>query len=488
MSERTLPSSDSAGRDILGVLWRALASSRMTAVLLVLLAMAVLITLLFSPQRPGPSASAAELVQWTSEAQMRFGSGYEAFLALGFFNVGTTVWLRLLLGLSALSLAISLADGAARVVQTFRQPDVRRPESFFKAASSPGSWSVSQPRTLLLGELAQRFTWPIWLPWRRLRIQPRLVEENQVSYLFQDWLTWRRAASLLLHMGVLFVLVGAGLDARLGWRQDHVTLMPGQVASLDRLPGFSLRLERVEGQGTAGQTVSQVALEGPDGTSVRGMATLGRPYTAHGVTIYQRDVGPILRVSARGVDGSDAVGSGRAASILLKDASVEMEPADEIRLMFTESRVEHHFLMPYIRKMVRLVLYRQGERWDPRRDELLVEVYTGISDVPEAEGRIVGDGLLRLDNIDYEFVWEQYAILDVVRSSWLWLVRVGMGLVLLGLAVTLLMPSARLWVRIVEERATCTVEVAGEMPGEPEALAVWLAAWRRRLEGRDADG
>lgn len=484
MSEKTLQPPSSASRDILSVLWRALASPKTATVLLILLTLAVLLTLLFSPQRPGPSAEAGELAQWANEAQTRFGPWYDTLLALGVFNVGATAWLRLLLGLGALSLTVSLADGAAQVVPAWRQPDVRRSESFFRAASGAGEWRVSQERAGLLETLSRRLAWPAWLPWRGLQIRPRREETGQVSYLFQDWLTWRRAASLLVHGGLLLVLVGVALNARLGWRQEGVMLMPGQDTSLAGLPGFSLRLEGVDDLGTGGRAVSRVALDSPDGASPVGVVSVGRPYTIHGLTVYQRDVGPVLRVSARGEHGS--AGDGTGASILSKDASVEMEPADEVRLAFTESRVEQYVLMPYIQKVVRLVLFRRGERWDSRRDELQVEVYTGNQDAPEAEGRIVGSGPMKLDGIVYEFIWEQYAVLDVVRSSCQWLVRLSMGLALLGLAATLVIPSARLWVRVVEEKEVCVVELAGEMPGESETLAVWLASWRGRLRGGDS--
>jgi hypothetical protein len=150
--------------------------------------------------------------------------------------------------------------------------------------------------------------------------------------------------------------------------------------------------------------------------------------------------------------------------------------------------VEHYLLIEDIRKVVRLVLYRQGKTWDPYRDELQIEVYAGGPDAPEARRSLVGDGLVEIGGIAYEFAWEQYAVLDVVRSSCLWLVRVGMGLALFGLAVTLLLPPARLWVRVTDERETCLVGVAGEMSGMPELLAAWMMDWRQRLGESDADG
>ncbi len=484
MSERPLPPSTSwAGRNILNFVWRVLAFPRMAAVLLSLLAIAAVLTLVFSPQRPQPSADAAALVQWTNKAQERFGQWYDTLSAVGVFDVGSAVWLRGLLALSALSLLVGLADRAAQVVRAWQQADVRRTESFFRAAAGAGEWRVSQERVALVEDVAQRLAWPVWLPWKRWRICPRREEAGGASYLHQDWLTWRRAASLLVHVGLLLVLAGVALDTRLGWRQEGVMLVPGQPVALDRQPDLSLRLERVEGSGATQQAASQVALADSAGASLTGAVAVGQPYTAHGLTIYQRDVGPMLRVSARGGDGV----SGGTALIPLVDASAEMEPADEVRLVFTESRVEHYVLMPYIQKAVRLVLYRHGERWDVGRDELQVTVYAGSSETPAAEGTIVGSGPMRLEDIVYDFIWEQYAVLDVVRSSCQWLIRVGMGLALLGLAMTLLLPPVRLWVRVVEEGEACVVGLAGEMPGA-ELLADWLANWRRRLGGGDADG
>jgi hypothetical protein len=486
MGERTQPSASTTAWDIPLFLWRVLASSKTASVLLVLLAFVVWLTLLFSPQHPGPGASADELARWASGAQARYGSWYDTFLTLKVFDVGASAWFRLLLGFGALSLAVSLADGAAKVVRAWRQPDVQRPESFFQAAPSPGEWYASQKRTDLLEELAQRLAWPAWLPWRRLQMAPCRAEAGQASYLFQDWLTWRRAALLLVHLGILLILAGLALDARLGWRQDGVMLMPGQSASLPGQPGFSLHLEGVDGAERVGKTASRVTLDTPNGSIREGTVALGQPYTAHGLTIYQRDVGPILRLSARGQDGT-VTGSG-GTFIPVQDASTEMEPADEVRLVFTESRLEQYVIMPYIQKVIRLVLYRQGERWDLYRDELQIEVYTGNADTPEVDGSIVGSGTMKLSDIAYELTWEQYAVLDIVHSSWQWLVRVGMGLGLMGLIAVFLIPSARLWVRIVEDRETSVVELAGEMPDSSGLLDAWLTDWRRRLGGGEAGG
>jgi len=488
MSEQTLPPSTSwAGRDVLSFLWRVLASPKIAAVLSILLAAVVLLALLFSPQHPGPSANATELAQWTSDVQERFGRWYDILSTFGLLNLSTAIWLRGLLALSALTLMVSLADGVAQVARAWRYPNVRQAESFFRTTPGAAEWYVSQERFALVEVLAQQLAWPAWLPWSRLRIRPRREEASQASYLCQDWLTWRRVGSLLTHFGLLLMLTGVALNTRLGWRQEGVMLMPGQTVPLAEQPELSLRLESMEGWGTGRQAAGRVALDGPGGSSLMGPVAVGRPYTAHGVTVYQREVGPILRVSARDADGATA-GSGTSASIPLADASADVESADEVRLWFTESRVENYLLIEDIRKVVRLVLYRQGEAWDPRHDELQIEVYAGNLDTPEAQRSIVGEGSVDIKGIAYEFAWEQYAVLDVVRSSCQWLVRVGMGLALLGLVVTLLLPPARLWLRVVaEESDTCVIRLAGEMSGRPESLAAWLAGWRQRLGEGKAD-
>jgi len=488
MSEQTLPPSTSwPGRAVLSFLWRALASPKMVTVLSILLAVTLLLALLFSPQHPGPPASATEVAHWMNDAQERFGRWYETLSALGMLNISTTVWLRGLLALSALSMMVSLADGTARVVRAWRFPGVRQTESFFRAAPRAGEWRVSRERLALVQVLAQQLAWPVWLPSSWLQVRPRREQVGQASYLLQDWLTWRRVGTLLTHVGLLLILTGVTLNARLGWRQEGVMLMPGQAVRLAEQPDLSLRLEGMEGWGGEGQAAGRVALDRSGESSLVGTVALGRPYTAHGVTVYQRDVGPILRVSARDAHGA-AAGGRTSTSIPLTDASADMEPADEVRLWFTEARVEHYLLMEDVRRVVRLVLYRQGETWDLRRDELQVQVYTDDPGAPEAQRSLVGEGSVEVMGIAYEFAWEQYAVLDVVRSSCQWLVRVGIGLALFGLAVALLLPPARLWVRVVaEDRESCVVELAGEMSGGPELLAAWLARWRQRLGASDAD-
>jgi hypothetical protein len=455
----------------------------MAAVVLASLAVAVLLALLFSPQRPGPAADADVLARWTSDARERFGRWYDTLSVLGVLYVGRAVWLRVLLAWGALTLAVGLADGVGQVVGAWRRPDLRYMASFFDDSVAGEEWQMAQERETAVETLARRLAWPAWIPWMQLRIHPRRLDVGEASYLYQDWRTWRRMASSLVHLGLMFVLVGVALEARLGWREEGLMLMPGQAVELGRQPDVTLRLETVEGPGAVGQATSRIALDGLDRTSRKGSVAVGRPYTVHGLTVYQRHVGPILRVSAWDADGS-APGSGAGSPIPLVDASTEMEPADEVRLAFTESRTEQYLLMPDIRKVVRLVLYRQGEVWDAHGDELQIEVYSGDLETPEARDSIVGDESVELKGIVYEFIREQYAVLDVIRSSYQPLIRVGMGLTLLGLMAALFIPSIRLWVRVVEEKGTSVVALGGEMPGQSKALA----GWRLRLGGHDASG
>jgi hypothetical protein len=476
MSDQTVPPSTIlTDRDPLGALWRVLASSGMTAALLAALAAAALLILLFSPQQPASTADAGEMARWISDAQARYGSWYETLSALGLLSIGSSVGLWLLLGLGALSLLVRSVDAAARVWEGWRDGEARRPESFYRDLHDPHRWSSPRPRSAAVNRLAEKLAWPAGVPWERLKIRPRREDAGGVSYLRQDLLTRRRAASLGLFVGLLLVLAGLGLDARLGWREEGLLLVPGGAATLETQPDVSLRLDEVVD--VDGRSVSRIALESAEGSSRMGTAAVGGPYTARGLTVYQREVGPLLRFSARGTTER-----GAGAAISLQDASLAGDPVEEMRLVFTESRTERYVVMPYIQKTARLVLYRRGERWAPERDELLIEVYAAGSDVPEARGSLIGGRSMKLGDIVYRFDWERYAVLDVVRSAAHGLVRLGMGLALLGLVAALLLPPLCLWVRVLEEGEGCAVELVGEMPGEPDAvLEASLGAWRRRL-------
>jgi hypothetical protein len=477
MSERTLPSTTYANRDTWSLLWHALASRKMAAVLMVLLAVVTVLTLLFSPQRPAPSADADTLAQWTIDVQARFGPWYDTLATLGVFDIGRAFWSRLLLALGALTLTVGLVDTLAQAVTAWRHPEVRRPEPFSKDASGSSEWQVAQERVTLVEILTQQMAWPVWLPWNRIQIRPHVEETAQATYLYQDWLTWRKMATSIVHLGLIFMLAGSVLDVSLGWRQEGVMLMPGQTVQLAHRSELSLRLEGVEQLGTAAQSTSRIVLESPAET-LTGSVAVGRPYAAQGAIVYQRDFGPILRVSARDADGS-ASGDKIKPPIPLANAATGLEPADEARLSFTQAQAEHYLLMPDIRKVVRLVLYRQGKTWDTHRDELHIEIYGREPEIPESEGDITGDGRVELDGIAYEFAWEQYAILDIVRSPCQWVVRMGAGLTLLGLLAALFIPSARLWVWVVEDKRMSVVRLTGEMPGAGEALT----GWRQRLGG-----
>ncbi len=448
MSSQNGSAGRSAWHSIERWLWRWSTAWETLAVLLGLLALALILGRVF-PQVPSYMRSdLGSLGEWLSAVQVRF-KGWTTFLdAAGAFHINDTLWFRAVLALSAFVLLISLGEQAR---SWHSDPLPRRGETSFDLPSDDAVARVREAMQALVGHVHQEKT----------AEQIRLC-----AYRFP--LT--TLAPTAVYVGLLCLLCGLAVDARWGWEQADVQLLPGAGVSLG--PTREHQLELVETQPPL--LPPTVAIVRADGRQVYVHA--GRPAQL-GAYRYrlQGAGGPFLRVGARRKDGEP---------LTLYNYAVRPEPTDELAFTFVPDappeEADRLFIVAPDNLVVRVRWSNPTATDEPPHFHLWV--FSGQEPAGDAQVTPTEEeATVTVGNVEYVFNVSRYVILDVVHWPGWWLLAGGCTLTTLGLLGAALHREAWAVVTVGKERATVRLM---DRPGIIGRQGQLVQALRARIEER----
>lgn len=457
-------------RDILDTLWRLFSSARLAAVVLLVVALASALGTLF-PQAPNQvTRDSAVYAQWLARAQGRYGRWFDFLDAMSLFDVYGSWWFRALLALLAFSLIISTAERVASLWPYIRQMGVRQGDDLFADASGQAVFSVDQPVEQLVERLKATLT-------RRL-CRVLMEREGGTVYLYADRF-WVEAAALLGHVGLIVVLVGAVVTARLGWREDAVTLSPGQSYEIGHGLDAALRFEKLEldtypdGSPRDYRTYVQI-IEGD--AEVEQVIGVNRPFTYRDVSFYQISHGMAVAIKANDRDGQP---------LLLQSFADGAETAAVVSLPFWGHQSERHFAVPDQDIVFQLVFYQSLPDHGYDSPVFLVQAYRGNAIEPIYSGFIDKSSSLEVGGAIYRLALDQYSVLRIVRDPAIVVVVWGLLLTVVGHFLwlcSLFWPPIRFWAAVSEESDRTTVKLAGT------AERSWFEGLAREIERESKDG
>lgn len=415
-------------------IWRALSGDRWLAVLVLALA-ALLLAAAFLPQTP--QADPVAYSRWLSETQQRFGSLTPPFISLGLFSITHAIGFRLIAALVGLSCALRLIDQLDRWRALRRLPDRPIDPAFDRVAG--------------LDRDAVRLTF-------------RSDGEVIVADRYQ-----RRSivAAIMLYVGALMVLLGLVLGLFTDTRTDNITVEPGTVTAVPGTP-YTLRLDALND----GRAAVAVLSEGqPIG---QGELADRQPLIAAGVSIYLRDVGPALIITATRHSGEP----------LGLQSTVDSPPQPEKLLSFAPDRSESFVAAPDA-KVVLQVTWLMADRYTAQ----VLQTATGKV---LASREIVPGDTLGVDEVTFGFRPSAFVTVAVVQQPAHALIIPGWLLINLGVLGTLLWRSTRVWLeaqadqtRVVSDDAPldrALVQLDGAQPiarlrptGRRAIAALWLS-------------
>jgi cytochrome c biogenesis protein len=460
-------------RDILDTLWRLFSSTQLAAVTLLAVALASTLGALF-PQAPSQATrDSAVYAQWLASVQVRYGNWFDFLVTTGLFDVYGSWWFRALLALLAFGLIISTAERMASLWLSIRQAEVKQGDDSFVEASKQAVFSVDQPVDQLVERLKATLT-------RRL-CRTRVKREEGMVYLYADRL-WVEGAALLGHIGLIVILSGMVVTDRLGWREDAVTLSPGQSYEVGHGLDAVLRFEKLEldtyPDGSPRDYRTYVQIIGDD-AEVEQVIGVNRPFTYRGVSFYQISHGMAVAVKASDQDGKP---------LLLQSFADGAETAAVVSLPFWGHQSERHFAVLDRDIVFQLVFYQSLPDRGYDGPVFLVQAYQGNAIEPVYSGFVEKSRSLKVGDVTYHLALDPYSVLRIVRDPAIAVVVLGLLLTIVGHFLWLYWSPIRFWAALSEKNARTNVKLAGTAERDEANFASWFEGLAQEIEGEGKDG
>jgi hypothetical protein len=424
--------------------------STKTALLLFLLPVAMaLIASYLLPQAPSHIyTDSFRYQEWLSERQVEFKNWTPLLTTIGAFHIRETLWFPVLLALLGFVLLVSLGEQIRLLFLVETEP---KPPTFYDSTDA-----VS-----LTSNLSREQTIP--LVQRLLRQHTVHREEQGTTYLYGGRHTWARAGAAVIYLGLLLLVGGLAIQARSGWRQQEIRVLPYENVGLGPNGALQVRLIDV-------QPVAQDDAEPSAPTATLQIAgetilpiQLGVPARHRGYRyLWVSKGGPSVQLSAYRV-------SDPTRSLTLYDYAIRPSQSDSLQFSFASGQDPDRQFILSEDQVVGWLRWQDTETPEdvngPRfqlwlfgedGQELGVETFQPKGDAATLHA-VIGD-------VDYRLEVARYIVLDIAHQPGQWLLWLGGALLALG-ALGLLVPRKRIWTRIAAENDRLLVQVREQTKG-----------------------
>jgi len=220
-------------KDALKRVWRFGVRMDVAAVLIVLVLLAAALGSCFPQLSSSTMSDTDRWTRWETDTRVRYGALTDALVAGGVFRwFQSPVFLISLALLTVATLACAL-DRWPRVWRRVFRQSVRCPDLVFEAA--PHTVSLAAPPNTSLVHVIQAK-----LESRGFRVRSEAADGS--VYVRGDRNRFAPLATLLNHLAVLLLLLGAVLSSGYGWREEW-TIGPGATIQVGHESGVALRHE-----------------------------------------------------------------------------------------------------------------------------------------------------------------------------------------------------------------------------------------------------
>ncbi len=256
--------------------WRALSRLRLGVILLgCVLGATVIGTLL--PQAPADAGP-----DWWDAVRARYGALYSPLRALGLFDLFATPWFWALLGLLLLSTLACFLTRVRPLGRAVLAPRIQFPDAQFETAALRASLAFASPST---AQKALKTT----LQRRRYRVRVEQTEGR--CDLRADRHHVARLGTLLTHLGLVGLLLGAAGGSLWGWREPALPVRSEQMTPVGHGTGVRVRCDGFAilrtADGTPRQYQAELVLLDSDGTLLQsGTVQVNHPLRHGGVRYY----------------------------------------------------------------------------------------------------------------------------------------------------------------------------------------------------------
>jgi len=440
---------------LLDRLWRTLARSRLTVILLVWMAV-VLVLSAVVPQAPSHIDDPIVRSQWLASVPTSFRPVVERLQPFGVFSLLDSVWLRLPLALMLAHALVVLADWSPTIWNRVRRQldgDGYPGRSFRLDLDWP------EPVEVTLQQVVSR------LEKAGCRILPGHGQEALVAWRWR-W-SWLGLAGIYLGLGL--ASAGLILDGWLGPIYD-VKLGPASPVTLPAAGTPSLALDEVTVGGddpmrpVVGKAWLRILTGAGESQKVAIRLHGSRLFRGMWVTLV--DLRPVAEVVALDAETGE--------SILLQPFSPRTPTQERVRLPLTGDP-ETRFVGVPSKEMILRVDYRADQDHHP--DSVFSLAFFHGSDVRSARSLSLGDGAeMAFEGVRYRLTFDYDAVLRVNGALWWIMVGVGWGLGVLSFILLAVAPPVYVQGQVKAQKGGSRISLTVDMVGDQQRLRRELGA------------
>lgn len=418
--------------DILDRLWHLFISMRTGLVLILALAVLGLIGTLLVQAPAGLQSDPGAYATWLDSLRPKYGGWTGILNALGLFSIFTSIWFKGLVVLLTTSILACSANRAPYLWKQATHPRTNMSETFF--AHAPLSASVTAPAEpdAALAELQAAF--------RARHFRTITERDGDAIHLYADRFRWGPFGTVIAHLSLVFILVGALVGSSLGFRIPDFTAAIGTKVEVGNGTGLTLEARSFTDtynteNGAPSDYASDIILY-RDGAQVAAQTIrVNQPMQYEGVTIYQSFYGPAAAIQVKDANGT-----------VLFDEGVPLAWGST-----DKNKRVGRFALPDQGLTVFVVGVASGEvDAQIKPGQMQLEVYREGSDGTPLATQIVSQGQpARIAGLDFTFVRErQFTGLIVARDPGVPFVWGGSLLLVLGVCLVFFFPNRRAWALI----------------------------------------
>jgi cytochrome c biogenesis protein len=429
-------------------IWSALASVKLTLLLLIILAAASILGTIIPQQE-----RAMEWAQQLSPSMVSFLN------SLQLFDLYHSVWFRLIIGVLALNLVVCSIDRFPSSLKRYRalpQPDRAKP---YENLPPQRILSVNGDLNAVSNRVAE------FLKGRYRNVETKETEKGH--YVSGEKGRYSYFSVYLVHFSVLLILIGGIIGSFFGFEAfvnipeggivDTVTSGKGGVSM--KLP-FQVRCDRFVAEfydnGVPKEYRSDLSFIFKDRVALKGVLMVNAPITFMGITFYQSSYGTIpgKRVWLEISKGE----SSENTALEVEVGKEEQLPGGSAQFQVVDVRSDFMRMGPAVNVVVKPSGGDEVHFWVFQNEKVIRQHFPGMMEkFPKLNPKAFEPYAFTLEKIEET----NYTGLQVNRDPGVVLVYLGFFFIIIGLFATFFVSHRRVWIQISKSKNKVSVNVAG---------------------------
>ncbi len=436
---------------VLEGLWHLLTSMKVALVLILIFAGLSMIGTLVIQAPPGVLGDPQAKADWIDSIRPKYGGWTGLMDQLQLFEIFGSIWFKVVVGALSISLIACSVHRVTGLWRTATRPHISVGERFFEHAPQHEVIQLHAEPAAAEAQMRETF---------RHRRYRTLTEDDGTVHLYMDKNRWAPLFSLVGHLSLLLIVIGAIVGGAMGYRDGNFMLAEGASAAVPTVEGATIKLEAFRDSyyaetGAPADYASDVVVYQDGAEVARHTIRVNDPLRYEGMTFYQAFYGTAAAMEVADADGTVVFEEGVPLAWSTNDGA----------------RKVGTFVVPSAGLTV-WVIGTAGPG-DPMVEpgQMRVEVYEASGNGAPVAAETIDQGKsAEIAGLTFTFNREtQFTGLSASKDPGAVLVWIGSILLLVGFTVVFMFPHRRVWGRIVARPGGSTVSLAAA--GRKETIA-----------------